>query len=444
MGRYGPPPAPHGWKHQSTEATVVPRAFAWQFSSGQTSVRVPHWLLVVSCLAIGCVAWIRRRFGLRTLLVAITLISCLLGFMIWVLRSDDMPSVSANPAAADESPAQAVPDKTADASSEAFRKKLAEWVKLRDQLQVILTKSQKPVSPAEFRSLEEAGRPIMKQMVASAPEVTRLAEAAWLGEPGADLEAFEWLEGAMGGALQSGRYLEAARLGKVISDREERLNAAQRRNALTGAAMASFNANQFDLCKTQLEVFQKAGPLDIGKADKLALNKQYIARWRAEQEIRARESRSKHLPRVKLQTNKGDVVIELFKDDAPETVAGFISIVEAHKLNDVPLKKISDGMVKALQISADDSPLESPKAEVSRKSSRLHFHGSLSVGKFDSSAGTKIVVSLQPVPEWDAKNSVFGRVVEGMSTVEEILHVVVMLDGEKRNGRSIQATVLRK
>jgi hypothetical protein len=88
MGRYGPQPAPDGWKLHSSEATEVPRIFAWEFSSGQNFVRVPHWLLVVSCLTICFVAWIRRRFSLRTLLIAITLISFLLGLMIWILRSE--------------------------------------------------------------------------------------------------------------------------------------------------------------------------------------------------------------------------------------------------------------------------------------------------------------------------------------------------------------------
>jgi hypothetical protein len=88
MGRYGPQPTPDGWKLASAEATEVPRIIEWEFSSGKDFVRVPHWLLVVSCLAIGFVPWIRRRYSLRTLLIAITLISFLLGLTIWILRSE--------------------------------------------------------------------------------------------------------------------------------------------------------------------------------------------------------------------------------------------------------------------------------------------------------------------------------------------------------------------
>jgi cyclophilin family peptidyl-prolyl cis-trans isomerase len=344
-------------------------------------------------------------------------------------------SLSACPVVADDSPTRAVQNKVANSSLEAFREKLVEWNKLRDQTQRVLTKSQGPVSPEELRSLEEAERPLLRQMIALCPEVTKLAEAAWLEKPVTDPKVFEWLDGEIRGALIMGRYLEAYQIGNVILQREEHLDATQRSNSLRLAAMSSFSVNQFDSAKAHLESLQKVG----GKANLLATDKIYIVRWRAEQEIRARESRSNNLPRVNLQITKGDVIIELFKNDAPDTVSEFIAMIEAQKLNNVPLKTISDGMVTAMQISADDSTLNVIKSEVSRSSHRLHFHGSLSVGKFDSSTGTTIVVSLKPVPEWDAKNTVFGRVVQGMPALEETLHG----DREKPD-RIIQATILRK
>ena len=44
--------------------------------------------------------------------------------------------------------------------------------------------------------------------------------------------------------------------------------------------------------------------------------------------IREAEAKADDLPRVKLKTTKGDIVIELFENEAPNTVANFISLVE--------------------------------------------------------------------------------------------------------------------
>lgn len=93
-------------------------------------------------------------------------------------------SMSARSALADDSPTHAVQNKAAPSSIESFREKLVQWNKLRDQVQRVLTKSQGQVSPEEFRSLDESQRTLTNQMVALSPELTRLAEAAWLEKSG--------------------------------------------------------------------------------------------------------------------------------------------------------------------------------------------------------------------------------------------------------------------
>ena len=83
---YGPQPVPDGWKLDSGDATAIPRKFEWEISSGKATVSVPHSLPVVGCIVVGFAPWIRRRFNLRTLLIAIAFISFLLGVVIWSLR----------------------------------------------------------------------------------------------------------------------------------------------------------------------------------------------------------------------------------------------------------------------------------------------------------------------------------------------------------------------
>jgi cyclophilin family peptidyl-prolyl cis-trans isomerase len=54
----------------------------------------------------------------------------------------------------------------------------------------------------------------------------------------------------------------------------------------------------------------------------------YQKAWAEEQKIRQAEAKADNLPRVLLRTNKGDIELELFEDQAPNTVAHFISLVE--------------------------------------------------------------------------------------------------------------------
>jgi hypothetical protein len=49
-------------------------------------VRVPHWLAIVACGATAMIPWLRRRFSLRTLLIAMTLVAAMLGFVVWAAK----------------------------------------------------------------------------------------------------------------------------------------------------------------------------------------------------------------------------------------------------------------------------------------------------------------------------------------------------------------------
>src|SRR5579871_6273939 len=51
------------------------------------------------------------------------------------------------------------------------------------------------------------------------------------------------------------------------------------------------------------------------------------------------------LPQVLLHTTKGDIVIELYEDEAPNTVANFISLVEKKFYNGLTFHRVIDGFM---------------------------------------------------------------------------------------------------
>ena len=56
--------------------------------SGSTTILVPLWFILLTMLAASSVPWIHwpKRFSLRTLLIATTLVAVLLGLIMWSIR----------------------------------------------------------------------------------------------------------------------------------------------------------------------------------------------------------------------------------------------------------------------------------------------------------------------------------------------------------------------
>jgi hypothetical protein len=61
----------------------------WQLSLiGPTKfVGVPHWFLATVCGVISILPWLRWRFSLRTLLIAMTLVAAVLGLLVYANRN---------------------------------------------------------------------------------------------------------------------------------------------------------------------------------------------------------------------------------------------------------------------------------------------------------------------------------------------------------------------
>jgi hypothetical protein len=60
--------------------------FIWEASAAGFYIRIPHWSLVLSFGSIGLLSWFPKRFGLRTLLIATTLIAVILGVIVYAAK----------------------------------------------------------------------------------------------------------------------------------------------------------------------------------------------------------------------------------------------------------------------------------------------------------------------------------------------------------------------
>ncbi len=110
----------------------------------------------------------------------------------------------------------------------------------------------------------------------------------------------------------------------------------------------------------------------------------YAEMWQAEQEQRQRDAEQDDLPQVVLQTTAGDVVIELFEDQAPNTVANFIQLVESGYYDESEFYQvIADLLAQGGDPSGDGSGTSGKfiPDEHDRPDRRGAFRGSLLMAK---------------------------------------------------------------
>ena len=172
----------------------------------------------------------------------------------------------------------------------------------------------------------------------------------------------------------------------------------------------------------------------------------YVELWPFEQVIRSTEEGANDLPRVELITARGRIVLELFENEAPNTVANFISLVEAgfydgtkfHRVRQNFMAQGGDPNTKpgATGIPGQGGPGYRIPDEHTRQGARNHFAGSLAMAKTDAphTAGSGFFLTHEPTPDLNGKHTVFGRILEGLDVAR----------GLKINDLLVSAIVLRK
>ncbi len=144
--------------------------------------------------------------------------------------------------------------------------------------------------------------------------------------------------------------------------------------------------------------------------------------------LRSREATADDLPRVKLTTSKGDIVLELFENDAPETVASFISLVKSGFYDGLKFHRVLDGFMAQGGCPKGDGtggPGYNIRCECYKPEYRRHFTGSLSMakGRARNTGGSQFFLTFRRTDELDGKHTVFGRVVDGMDVVNALQRI---------------------
>jgi cyclophilin family peptidyl-prolyl cis-trans isomerase len=174
--------------------------------------------------------------------------------------------------------------------------------------------------------------------------------------------------------------------------------------------------------------------------------------------IRHREAQRNDLPQVELETSKGKIVIELFENEAPNTVANFISLVESGYYSNKLFHNVVEGVFA--QTGGFEKPGIGPgnpgykiKCESKSPDARPHFTGSLSMatanGEQDTGGG-QFFMTYKRTEDFDGISTVFGRVVSGMDVLEKLEFTSMVINGspqeipEVNYDKIVSAKVIRK
>ncbi len=132
----------------------------------------------------------------------------------------------------------------------------------------------------------------------------------------------------------------------------------------------------------------------------------------------------KQNPQVLLATSQGDVVIELFEDVAPNTVANFVNLVEKGFYDGLKFHRVIDEFMAqggCPKGTGTGGPGYHIKCECYSKDAKKHDRGVLAMAHAGRDTGGSQFYITYIKTDWlDGKHTVFGRVVKGMENIDKL------------------------
>jgi cyclophilin family peptidyl-prolyl cis-trans isomerase len=325
-----------------------------------------------------------------------------------------------------------------------FKALYAEWKQVLAKLRELTERFQRADENNQAQ-IESEFNEVAAKARALAPQVTEAAKRAYQAAPNEDAEVGRFLISAVADSLLRDNYEDAYRVGKLLV--EHKYNNPEIYNM---AGAAAFYVNEYADAREYLTVADKAGQLNDISKRAFGLLDAYEKHWAKEQAIRAAEAKANDLPRVKLETSKGAIVLELFENEAPIATANFISLIEKKFYDGIKFHRVIQGFMAQggdPTGTGTGGPGYTIPDECRQPDHRIHFRGSLSMAKSEEpdTGGSQFFLTFVQTDHLNGKHTAFGRVVEGMDVLSRLERVQPGKRGAPPNAdKIVKATVLRK
>lgn len=323
-----------------------------------------------------------------------------------------------------------------------FDAKFNEFKGMLKQLRQLQSRYQR-VADDEVSRIESETAELTNRIKLRVSEMGELAISIYDAEPNQDEALLNFLATLVTDHMEHDRHVPAYRIGKVLVEHE-----CGRADAYSAAALAAFVHNDYDLAELAYAKATAAGGV-VGKAVELQGDlAEYRKLWEVERELREAEADANDLPRVKLETTRGEIVLELFENEAPDTVGNFISLVKKGFYDGKTFHRVIAGFMAQGGCPIGDGSGDAGYkiyCECYQDNYRRHFAGSLSMAKMAprNTGGSQFFITFVPTPQLNGLHTVFGRVVEGMEVLSELTRRTPDTQPAKDPDRIQKATVLR-
>lgn len=355
------------------------------------------------------------------------------------------PPTEAAPAPEAPAPEAAAPgDPQSDAGDPAavFAEKLAAWKEalgtLR-RLRIDYRTATAEQAPQVLASWNET----VARTEALLEELREAGQAAFVAAPNANAEMTEFLIKLVADDVARDNYESALDTAKALLD-----NGCENKALFDPAAVAAFAAGDFEAADAWSRRAQDAGTLGETASKNLTSIPSYKKYWQEEQQIRQREAEQDDLPRIRLTTSKGEMVVELFENEAPGAVGNFVALVEQKFYDGLTFHRVLSGFMAQGGCPRGDGmggPGYTIYCECQQPNYRKHFRGTLSMAHAGrNTGGSQFFITFVPTPHLNGQHTAFGRVIEGLEVLAKLQRIDPEGSGAPIPDKIITAEVIRK
>jgi len=335
-------------------------------------------------------------------------------------------------------------------ASAEYEAALTRWRAIIDDLRTLKVKY--AVAPAAEKAvLDKQWDELVAEGNKLVPQLRESGKKAYEAAPNADPQLTRFLvKLALDDAL-SDHYQAAFDLAELLIKHD-----CGEKPVYLAAGIGAFGVNEFQKAAEYFKQAKDAGLEIPPEVNYTADAEGYQKFWEEEQKIREAEAKADDLPRVKLETTKGDILIELFENEAPDTVGNFVNLVENKFYDGLTFHRVLKGfMAQGGDPKGDGTggPGYQIFCETDKPNARKHFAGTLSMAHAGKdTGGSQFFLTFRATPHLNANptnkqnpgHTVFGRVISGMDVLEKLQRIDPMNPGKATPDKIIKATVLRK
>ena len=299
-------------------------------------------------------------------------------------------------------PAGGDPQAVFDDAFGRVKKLMADMTVLQAQYQQ--PKADKAALEARFEAVKQEAATAVAELEASAVELLAVKP---------DSEAARQVAaGVLAGGLQADDPAKTLAVAASL----EQAGAIDADTAMM-AATAAVVLSRLDEAEAWLERAKAEGAAASATGDLQATIDRNRTKVDAEMARRKAEAEADDLPRVKISTSAGDLIVELFENEAPNTVANFITLIEKGFYDGTPFHRVIGGFMAQggdPTGTGAGGPGHAIPCECDGDDARLHFRGSLSMAHAgEDTGGSQFFLTFRPTDHLDGRHTVFGRVIEG-------------------------------